>query len=369
MAALLDRYRRDIERSGWQRDPQQEVVISELQRIHDELAQQQSTTEDPGFFSRLFGRTNSSNAGVKGLYLWGGVGRGKTYLMDLFYTSLTGVAKRRLHFHRFMQQVHKELKSLRQQQAQEPLKSIAQAWAEQTRIICLDEFFVSDITDAMLLAGLLDALFERGVTLVTTSNCRPDDLYKDGLQRARFLPAIKLLNTYLQVLHLDGHVDYRLRYLEQAELFHVPLDAAAEAALQEAFVQLNPEASQRDTELDIEGRAIVVKRLGEGVVWFEFTAICDGPRSQADYIEIARYFHTVLIANIPVLDRTMEDQARRFLSLVDEFYDRNVTLIVSAAASITEIYQGERLRFEYQRTISRLQEMQSYDYLARQHLP
>ena len=375
MTALLDRYRQDVERAGWQHDPEQVTAIAELQRIDDELSKQRfvPAPKEAGFFARLFGHGNDNDAkqGVKGLYLWGGVGRGKTYLMDLFYASLSIEAKRRLHFHRFMQQVHKELKSLRQQQVQEPLKSIGKTWAEQARIICLDEFFVSDITDAMLLAGLLEALFQHGVTLVTTSNCKPDDLYKNGLQRARFLPAIELLNTRLQVLHLAGNTDYRLRYLEQAELFHVPLDDMADVALQEAFnqLQLNPEPSQPDTELDIEGRAIAVKRLGEGVVWFEFSAICDGPRSQADYIEIARYFHTVLIANIPVMDKLMEDQARRFLSLVDEFYDRNVTLIVSAAAPITEIYQGERLRFEYQRTISRLQEMQSYDYLARQHLP
>jgi cell division protein ZapE len=299
--------------------------------------------------------------------MWGGVGRGKTYLMDLFYTELTIAAKQRTHFHRFMQYVHSELKTLKDQQS--PLIQVAAHLAEQTRIICLDEFFVSDITDAMLLSGLLQALFERNVTLVTTSNIAPDDLYKEGLQRARFVPAIELIKTRMEVFHLDGATDYRLRFLQQADLFHAPLDARADDMLAAAFEQVSMEPGQPDQPLAIEGRRIPTRRLADGVVWFDFEAICDGPRGQADYIEIARCYHTVLISNIPILDGFKEDQARRFLTLVDEFYDRSVKLIVTAAAAIDELYQGAKLRFEYQRTVSRLKEMQSREYLEKPHLP
>jgi cell division protein ZapE len=363
---LQQRYRQDLHSAGFQRDPAQEAAIDHLQRIHDELMAAASTNAGSGLLARLFSRNRGPRL-VRGLYLWGGVGRGKTYLMDLFFSSLTLQAKQRIHFHRFMQRVHNELKTLKHQQA--PLNSVAERLAGQARIICLDEFFVSDITDAMLLAGLLQALFERGVTLVTTSNIVPDDLYKEGLQRARFLPAIELIKTHMDVFHLDGATDYRLRFLQQAELFHYPLDARADTVLQEAFDNVAIERGETDTMLEIEGRLIPARRQGDGVIWFEFTAICDGPRGQADYIEIARCYHTVLISNIPILDGFMEDQARRFLSLVDEFYDRSVKLIISAAAAIDELYQGNKLRFEYRRTISRLREMQSYDYLEKPHLP
>ncbi len=266
-----------------------------------------------------------------------------------------------------MRAVHAELKDLQSQQ--EPLRIVARRFAEKARVICLDEFFVSDITDAMLLYGLLKELFACGVTLITTSNIEPDGLYKDGLQRARFLPAIALLKQHVDVLNVDGGVDYRLRYLEKAEIYHYPLDDNAERILNDVFNHIAPEPGHRGGNVEIEGRFIPTLREADGVVWFNFRAICDGPRGTADYIEIARCYHTVLISNLPVMDWQLENQARRFVNLVDEFYDRGVKLILSAAASPFDLYQGEKLKFEFQRTVSRLQEMQSHDYLERPHLP
>lgn len=364
------RYRKDLQQQNLHHDPAQEQAIRHLQRIYDELLTVPSTapSPQPGLLKRFLGRkTENTPQPVRGLYIWGGVGRGKTYLVDTFYDALPLERKSRIHFHRFMYKVHKALGELKDKE--NPLKIIARQFAEEAQVICLDEFFVSDITDAMLLYGLLRALFVQDVTLVATSNIPPDDLYQDGLQRARFLPAIDLIKQHMEVFHLDGGVDYRLRYLEKAEIYHYPLDDKAERGLDDAFQHVAPEPGKSGGSLTIEGRSIATRRHADGVVWFDFAAVCDGPRSQRDYIEIARCFHTVLISNVPVMDWQMENQARRFLSLVDEFYDRGVKLILSAQASITEIYQGNKLRFEYQRTISRLQEMQSHDYLAREHLP
>ena len=363
------RYRQDLQRDDFTHDPAQEQAILKLQRVYDDLINHKpAQTSGRGLLNRLFGRQpTTAKIPVRGLYLWGGVGRGKTYLVDAFFDALPFEDKKRLHFHRFMYKVHGELKTLQGQQ--DPLKIVADRFAAQARILCLDEFIVTDITDAMLLSGLLDALFERGVTLVTTSNIEPDDLYRDGLQRARFLPAIELIKTHLEVFHLDEGTDYRLRYLERAEIYHTPLDAAAETVLNDSFEHIAPEPGQHRVTLEVEGREIIARRRADGVAWFEFDELCDGPRSQADYIELARCFHTVLLSNVPVMDVTMENQARRFLNLIDEFYDRNVNLIISAAAPPESIYQGQRLVFEYRRTVSRLQEMQSHEYLARRHLP
>lgn len=367
------RYRKDLEREDFQHDPAQEAAILRLQRVYDELTRQPppppQVARNKGLFARLASRDRPESAGkpVRGLYLWGEVGRGKTYLVDAFFDALPFQNKLRIHFHSFMYRVHQDLKPLQGQQ--DPLKTVGRRLADQARVICLDEFFVADITDAMLLAGLLEALFANGVTLVTTSNIPPDELYRDGLQRARFLPAIALIKEHLEVFKLESGTDYRLRYLEQAEIYHHPLDEKADQVLADAFTHMSPEPGRSGGALEIQGRLIPTRRQADGVVWFDFKAICDGPRSQTDYIEIACCYHTVLISDIPVMDWQMENQARRFLNLVDAFYDRNVKLIVSAAAPILEIYQGARLKFEYQRTTSRLQEMQSHDYLAREHLP
>ena len=364
------RYRKDLQREDFYHDPAQERAIQSLQRIYDELM---TAREPPPAKAKLLGRLfkrgqpESPQKPVRGLYLWGGVGRGKTYLVDTFFDALPSERKQRIHFHNFMHQVHGALGKLKDQQY--PLTIVARQFAEKARVICLDEFFVSDITDAMLLYGLLKELFASGVTLVTTSNIPPDELYKDGLQRARFIPAIALLKEHLEILNVDGGIDYRLRYLEKAEIYHCPLDERAESILNDAFEHISPEPGHSGGALEVEGRLIPTRRQADGIVWFDFKAICDGPRSQADYIEIARCFHTVLISNIPIMDWQMENQARRFLNLVDAFYDRSVKLIVSAVAPATELYRGQKLQFEFQRTVSRLQEMQSHDYLAREHLP
>lgn len=369
---LYERYQEDLKREDFQYDVAQEKAIQSLQRIFDELvsAPPAASLPQPRLLNRLLGsrRKHRHNfAPVKGLYLWGSVGRGKTYLVDLFYNTLPKNHKLRIHFHSFMQQTHKELQTLKEQQ--NPLKLVAQRFAKKARLICLDEFFVSDITDAMLLSGLLQELFNQGVTLVTTSNIPPDELYKEGLQRARFLPAIDLIKKHTEVMNLDGDMDYRLRYLEKAEIYHYPLDEKAEDILMDTFNHVSPEAGHPNGRLEIAGRSIPTRRQADGVVWFDFSAICDGPRSQTDYLEIARCFHTVLISDVPVMDWQMENQARRFLNLVDAFYDHKVKLIISAAAPITEIYRGKQLKFEFQRVFSRLQEMQSHEYLAREHLP
>ncbi len=335
-----------------------------LQELHRELSVVPAAP--PAGIFALFGRSAQTRT-IKGLYFWGGVGRGKTFLMDLFYEELETTQKKRLHFHRFMREVHRQLRDL--QGEPNPLRKVAASFAAEAKVICFDEFFVSDITDAMLLAGLLDELFRLGVTLVATSNVAPDHLYENGLQRRKFLPAIELLNTYTRVHNLDGGVDYRLRALESAEIYHFPLDDTAESGLVSAFRSLSPDEGKPDIILPIEGRNIATRRCGDGVAWFDFSALCDGPRSQNDYIELAKLFQTVLVGNVPRMDEKKEDQARRFISLVDEFYDRNVKLIISAETHILDLYHGNRLTFEFQRTESRLQEMQSKEYLAREHKP
>lgn len=297
----------------------------------------------------------------------GGVGRGKTYIIDSFYDSLPFKEKQRIHFHRFMQMVHAQLRNLNE--VSDPLLTVADNIASETEVLCFDEFHVSDITDAMLLSGLLKALFERGVVLVTTSNEAPDQLYWDGLQRERFLPAIELIKEYTEVVNVDSGVDYRLRFLDKAEIYHSPLDDKAMASLGINFNHIAPNEVTEGLPIEIEGRMIQTIRHADGVVWFDFDAICDGPRGPADYIEIARLFQTVLISDIPIMDEMTNDKARRFMTLIDEFYDRNVKLIVTAAAKPSGLYCGKRLSKLFLRTISRLEEMHTHDYLAKQHIP
>lgn len=358
----VERYRAELQRPGFVHDPAQERAVHELQRVHDELA----AARAGGPLRRLAARLGrAAPEAVTGLYLWGGVGRGKTHLMDLFYEGIPFGSRLRTHFHRFMQRVHRELRDCAGEK--DPLRLIGARIAAEARLLCFDEFFVSDITDAMLLAGLFEELFARGVTLVATSNVAPDDLYRDGLQRARFLPAIAMIKQHTRVLNVDGGIDHRLRLLEQAELYHCPLDEAAEQSLMRSFDSLAPEQPVVGRVLEIEGRPIRTRYCADDVVWFDFDELCDGPRSQNDYIELAREFHAVLVGGVPVFTAEKDDQARRFINLVDEFYDRNVKLVLSAAAPLAGLYAGERLGFEFQRTVSRLMEMQSHDYLARAH--
>lgn len=363
----LERYKQDLQRDDFSYDPTQEMAIGHLQRLYDDLLAAERTPR-PGLFQRLGGKLRREKAEpIKGLYFWGGVGRGKTYLMDAFYDSLPFERKMRTHFHRFMQRVHNELRQL--DGTKNPLVEIGRKYAEETRIICFDEFFVSDITDAMILGGLMEQLFANGVALVATSNIVPDGLYKDGLQRARFLPAIDLIKRYTEVVNVDGGIDYRLRTLEQAELYHWPLDASADLSLNKSFEALAPDLEEvvEQEVLEINGRGIKTRRMCEDVVWFDFNDLCNGPRSQNDYIELAKIFHAVILSNVPQLGRSNDDAARRFINMVDEFYDSGVKLIISAAVPIPEIYSEGRLEFEIQRTQSRLLEMQSHDYLVREH--
>lgn len=343
------------------RDPSQSRVVELLADLQARLL---AAPPPRRSLAKLFSREPHPAPGVTGLYIWGGVGRGKTFLMDLFFETLVLESKRRMHFHRIMREVHERLRALGD--IEDPLDAVARDMAAEARVLCFDEFFVSDIGDAMILGRLLHGLFERGVTLVATSNSRPDDLYRDGLQRQRFIPAIEALNRHTHVVELDGDTDYRLQLLQQAGTYLTPDDESARAKLREFFRESASSQVQEGRELEINGRMLKTRRCAPGIAWFDFGELCDGPRSQADYIEIARWYPTIIVSGIPALDELRENQARRFIALVDEFYDRHVKLIVSAERPAAELYSGKRLRFEFERTISRLMEMQSLEYL---HLP
>lgn len=362
------RYETDLAREGFAADPAQARAVEALQELWIRLQQQPS----PPLFSRLKSALHLGTADrkpVEGLYFWGGVGRGKTYLMDAFFHSLPFAEKRRQHFHRFMQDVHHRLKRLKHKE--DPLRHVASDIARDTRVICFDEFFVSDIADAMILGRLFDWLFRHGVTLVATSNIPPDELYKNGLQRARFLPAIELIKQHVRIMNVDGGIDYRLRVLEMAEIYHYPLDEDAHRNLEYNFKAMCPDEEdvQLGGSIEIEGRDVPVERCGEGIGWFTFDALCRGTRSASDYIELARIFHTILLADVAQMNASDENAARRFITLIDELYDRQVKLMLSAAVPMEELYIGKRLQFEFRRTLSRLQEMQSRQYLSLPHKP
>ena len=368
MSTPLQYYRQQLRCQDLLPDQAQLRTVQVLDQLYHQLLQAERETASRGRFARWLKRwRRRPQPLVPGLYLWGGVGRGKTWLMDSFYECLPFERKLRLHFHRFMQRVHNELKRL--QGHPSPLLEIADRLAAEARVVCFDEFFVSDITDAMILGGLLEALFQRGVTLVATSNVAPADLYENGLQRQRFLPAIANLQRHTRVLNMEVGTDYRLRALEQGEQYYWPLDAGAEQHLQRCFERLAPEPGQPRAQLEINGRNLRSRYLADDVVWFEFGELCDSPRSQNDYIELARIYHAVLLGNVPQLGSDTEDQARRLVSLVDEFYDHNVKLLISAAVPLGKLYSGGGLDALFERTRSRLREMQSHQYLARPHKP
>ncbi|MFT5692410.1 MAG: cell division protein ZapE [Oceanicoccus sp.] len=366
-----ERYQSDLLSEDFSFDPAQKQAVALLQELYERLLASEQSSQKAGLFARLSALVKSKDPSppIKGLYFWGGVGRGKTYLMDAFFDSLPIDRKMRTHFHRFMQRVHAELRLIEGEK--NPLELIADTLAREARVICFDEFFVSDITDAMILAGLFQGLFNRGVTLVATSNIIPDDLYMNGLQRSRFLPAIDLVKRHTDVVNIDGGIDYRLRALEQAELFHFPLDEEADISLRRSFDNLNPDALHilESESLNVVGRPVVARMVSDDVAWFDFLELCDGPRSQNDYIELAREFHAVLVSDVRQMSVVNDDIARRFINLVDEFYDRNVKLVLSAEVSLNQLYLGGRLDFEFERTQSRLLEMQSHAYLAREHRP
>jgi cell division protein ZapE len=309
-----------------------------------------------------------ARAPLRGLYLWGGVGRGKTFLVDAFHAELPIRDKRREHFHRLMQDVHARLAKHRDRAS--PLEQVASDLAAKARILCIDEFVVGDVADAMILGTLLEALFRRGVTLVATSNLPPKELYRGGLQRERFLPAVAQIEKHCRVMELDGGTDYRLRQLERATLWLGPAEADVEARLAAGFEQFADGRGERDVKVQVEGRPVRARREADDVVWFDFRELCEGPRSAADYIEIARCYQALFLSGVPVMGATADDAARRFITLVDELYDRGVKLVVSAGADAPEaLYRGERLAFEFRRTASRLHEMQGRAYLAKPHRP
>jgi cell division protein ZapE len=362
---LTELYQRELSAHDFEADPGQMAVVAQLEQLRQRLTSTAATGPVTARLGKLL-RVSKQAPGTHGLYLWGGVGRGKTWLMDLFHDSLPAKQCRRTHFHHFMRDVHRELQRLRRQP--EPLQLVAAKLAREFKVLCLDELFVSDIADAMILGALFKALLGAGVTLVITSNAAPKMLYRDGLQRARFLPAIALLESQLTVHELTGSVDYRLRQLQRAPIYLSSADpAAAREQMSQLFARLVGDHGEHRAELRIGGRPVAAWRRSSDVVWFGFDTLCEGMRSQNDYVEIAEEFHTVFVSDVPQFDAATDDAARRFIALVDEFYDQGVKLVLSAAANPTELYCGERLKFEFQRTSSRLIEMQSERYLARAH--
>jgi cell division protein ZapE len=359
-------YRRELRENGYQPDAAQLVAVAALSDLRQRLIRRHRAASKSLKLVRTVLR-RAPRPPEPGLYLWGAVGRGKTWLMDMFYDSLPFTQKRRRHFHRFMQDVHNGLKEHAGHQA--PLELVADGIAAGVEVLCFDEFFVSDIADAMILATLLAALFERGVTLVATSNSPPDELYRDGLQRQRFVPAIEQILRHTQVIAMDGGTDYRLRRLTRAGTYLLTSTPGTEARLAGLFSGLTHGTVAQAGEIEVAGRRIATVAMNPLAIWFEFQAICEGPRSTEDYIDIARSWPTVLVAHVPVLTAQHEDAARRFIALVDELYDRRVNLVVSAAAPLLQLYQGERLQFEFQRVLSRLTEMQTPEYLSQPHRP
>lgn len=340
---------------GYTADPAQLKAIDALERCENEWADYKARRSNA--LTKMLLRPPIP----RGVYMHGGVGRGKSFLMDCFFQSVPLTRKTRLHFHEFMREVHRELQELKGQQ--NPLDELGKRIARRFRLICFDEFHVSDVTDAMILHRLLDAMFANRVSIVTTSNFHPDALYPHGLHRDRILPAIALLKEKLEVIGVDHGVDYRRRTLEHVELYHWPLDDKADTALKKAFDEL-AEARDEDPLLHIEHRELRALRRAGGVVWFDFATLCGGPRSQNDYLEIAQQFHTVVLSKVPQMPPRLASEARRFTLLVDVLYDRRIKLIISAAVPADRLYLEGPLAHEFPRTVSRLQEMQSAEYLA-----
>ncbi|WP_039056765.1 cell division protein ZapE [Enterobacter sp. Bisph1] len=366
------RYLNALNEGSHQPDDVQKEAVSRLDTIYQQLiAHREPAAPQSGLlatFSKLLGKREPKEvAPVRGLYMWGGVGRGKTWLMDMFYQSLPGERKQRLHFHRFMLRVHEELTQL--QGHSDPLEIVADRFKAETDVLCFDEFFVADITDAMLLGGLMKALFARGITLVATSNIPPDELYRNGLQRARFLPAIDAIKQFCDIMNVDAGVDYRLRTLTQAHLWLTPLDTETTSKMDKLWLALAGAARKNAPALEVNHRPLPTLGVENQTLAVSFATLCVDARSQHDYIALSRLFHTVMLFDVPVMTPLMESEARRFIALVDEFYERHVKLVISAAAPLHDIYKGERLKFEFQRCLSRLQEMQSEEYLKRAHMP
>lgn len=351
-------YEQSLAERGYRSDAAQLAAVDALERCENEWADYKARRSNA--VTRLLRHPPLP----RGVYMWGGVGRGKSFLMECFFESVPLLRKTRLHFHEFMREVHRELQDLKG--TVNPLDELAKRISRKHRLICFDEFHVADVTDAMILHRLLEAMFAHRVSIVTTSNFHPDGLYPNGLHRDRILPAIELLKDKLEIVNVDAGTDYRRRTLEQVKLYHAPLDAEAEAALTTAFEQL-AEARDSDPVLHIEHRVIRARRRAGGVVWFDFKDICGGPRSQNDYLEIATQFHTVIVSGVPAMSPRLASEARRFTWLVDVLYDRRVKLVLSAAVPPEQLYTEGPLAHEFPRTVSRLVEMQSSEFLSLAH--
>ena len=349
-------YEAELAQRGYTADPAQLRAVDALERCAGEWAAFKEKRSNA--FKKLINHPEIP----RGVYMYGGVGRGKSFLMDCFFNAVPLKRKVRLHFHEFMREVHRELADLHG--TADPLDELGRRMAKRYKLLCFDEFHVADITDAMILYRLLLALFNNGVGFITTSNFRPDDLYPDGLHRDRILPAIALLNERLEVVNVDNGTDYRRKTMEQVKLYHTPLGPEADAEMTEAFNSLAESQDDEDPVLHIEQREIHARRKAGGVVWFDFRTLCGGPRSQNDYLEIATQFHTVLLSDVPVMAVRQASEARRFTWLVDVLYDRRVKLIMSAEAVPEELYTAGPLAHEFPRTASRLSEMQSAEFLA-----
>jgi len=361
---LINAYLKSIETGELRLDPDQKEVIEELQIIYTEIiAQKTKSVPEKSFLSFFIDRSKKQKINpIKGLYLHGGVGRGKTHLVDFFFDRLPIEKKMRLHFHRFMQIVHEELAKL--DSVSDPLKQVAKIFTNKAQVLCFDEFHVIDITDAMLLGRLLEYLFADGLVLVTTSNFHPDDLYKNGLQRDRFIPAINLLKEHTKLVEMRGNYDYRSEAFKELGIYYFVSAENSNERLEQHFKQLSGvELYEGREEIIINKRLIPVNKFTSDVVWFEFDDLCNTPRSTEDFTQIASFFKTVLISNIPLMDSNLDDAARRFINMIDTFYDMHVNIVVSAAAQPEKLYSGKKLAFEFDRAISRINEMQTTKYI------
>lgn len=355
-----EKYTQALMSGDFQPNEDQATAIAALDELWQHLVRRYDHAQS-GLGLHRFRKSNPP----KGVYMWGGVGRGKTWMMDMFFESIPFRRKMRMHFHHFMQRVHKELNQLQGQP--DPLKKVADIIYDEAVIICFDEFFVSHVSDAMILGDLFTMLFNKGVTLVATSNIAPAGLYKDGLHRDRFLPAIAMLEQHTQVMNIDLGIDYRLRVLQQAKLYVTPLTDEADKWIAERFDALTNNCTVSDTAIMVNDREVATRGHTEDMLWCDFRQLCMQPRSAVDFIALAQAYNTVLVSNVPVLDDKLTDPTRRFIYLVDEFYDRRVKLVVTAAQPILDLYSGEKLAFEIERTRSRLLEMQSTEYLEEAH--
>jgi cell division protein ZapE len=357
------KYEEFLRQSGFHQDTAQQQAIFLLDRLQEQLQ-----PVEQGIIQRItssLSRRKGSGPKIKGLYFWGGVGRGKTFLMDIFFETLPVKQKKRVHFHKFMKQIHDELTLAKQ--GLDPLRKIASKVTDNCKVLCLDEFVVTDIGDAMLIGRLLSFLFEQGTILVTTSNTQPDDLYKEGLQRANFLPAIDLIKKHCDICNLDGGKDYRMLGLKDTDLYHFPHDEDALSSIKK-FIQLHLVSGEYHQTIEINNRPLRYEYCGEDTIWFSFDELCKTARSQLDFLEIAQLFGTVIVTGIEQMGNGSNDSARRFISLVDVLYDHRVKLICTAEVSHHELYTDGFLSFEFQRTVSRLQEMQSQNYMHESHI-